>query len=64
MTIDVRTMRSTPRQKEAAVGIPGAQEWVNDLPNEQNKRFVADYRKSIPAYRPPSTERRLTTPQC
>ncbi len=41
-----------PRQKEAAVGIPGAQEWVNDLPNEQNKRFVADYRKKHPGLSP------------
>ncbi len=34
---------SIPRLKDLAVGIPGAQEWVNDLPNEQNKKFVADY---------------------
>jgi branched-chain amino acid transport system substrate-binding protein len=34
---------SLPRLKELAVGIPGAQEWVNDLPNEANKKFVADY---------------------
>jgi branched-chain amino acid transport system substrate-binding protein len=32
-----------PRLKDLAVGIPGAQEWVNDLPNEANKKFVADY---------------------
>jgi branched-chain amino acid transport system substrate-binding protein len=32
-----------PRLKDLAVGIPGAQEWVNDLPNETNKKFVADY---------------------
>jgi branched-chain amino acid transport system substrate-binding protein len=25
---------------------------VNDLPNEQNKRFVADYRKRYPGLRP------------
>jgi branched-chain amino acid transport system substrate-binding protein len=31
------------RLKDLAVGIPGAQEWVNDLPNEANKKFVADY---------------------
>src|SRR3954469_8024241 len=31
---------------------PCAQEWVNDLPNEQNKRFVADYRKKHPGLRP------------
>jgi branched-chain amino acid transport system substrate-binding protein len=34
---------SLPRLKDLAVGIPGAQEWVNDLPNDTNKRFVADY---------------------
>src|SRR6202000_1499085 len=34
---------SLPLQKENALGVPGAQEWVNDLPNEQNKRFGADY---------------------
>ena len=36
---------SLPLQKDNAIGVPGAQEWVNDLPNEQNKRFVEDYRK-------------------
>jgi branched-chain amino acid transport system substrate-binding protein len=34
---------SLPRLKDLAVGIPGAQEWVNDLPNDTNKKFVADY---------------------
>src|SRR5256884_9476916 len=43
---------SLPLQKENALGIPGAQEWVNDLPNEENKRFVADYRKKYPGLRP------------
>src|SRR4030081_318473 len=43
---------SLPLQKENALGIPGAQEWVNDLPNEENKRFVADYRKKSPGLRP------------
>src|SRR3979409_977853 len=43
---------SLPLQKENALGIPGAQEWVNDLPNEQNKKFVADYRKKYPGLRP------------
>jgi branched-chain amino acid transport system substrate-binding protein len=36
---------SLPRQKELALGVPGAQEWVNDLPNEANKKYVADYIK-------------------
>jgi branched-chain amino acid transport system substrate-binding protein len=43
---------SLPLQKENALGIPGAQEWVNDLPNDQNKKFVADYRKKFPNLRP------------
>jgi branched-chain amino acid transport system substrate-binding protein len=44
---------SLPRLKDLAVGIPGAQEWVNDLPNAENKKFVADYRakyKSSPSF--------------
>src|SRR5579871_4087478 len=40
-TIDETTL---PRQGENAIGIPGAQEWVNDLPNDANKKFVADYK--------------------
>src|SRR5262245_14928864 len=32
---------SLPRLKDLAVGIPGAQHWVNDLPNETNKKYVA-----------------------
>jgi branched-chain amino acid transport system substrate-binding protein len=43
---------SLPLQKENALGVPGAQEWVNDLPNDENKRFVADYRKKYPNLRP------------
>jgi branched-chain amino acid transport system substrate-binding protein len=43
---------SLPLQKDNAIGVPGAQEWVNDLPNEQNKKFVEDYRKKYPGLRP------------
>src|SRR6266849_5604308 len=43
---------SLPLQKENALGVPGAQEWVNDLPNDENKRFVADYRKKYTGLRP------------
>jgi branched-chain amino acid transport system substrate-binding protein len=43
---------SLPLQKDNALGVPGAQEWVNDLPNDQNKTFVADYRKKYPGLRP------------
>src|SRR5882724_5316086 len=35
---------SLPRLKDLAVGIPGAQQWVNDLPNDANKKYVADYK--------------------
>src|SRR6476646_3049354 len=48
-TIDETTL---PLQKENALGVPGAQEWVNDLPNAENKKFVADYRKKYPGARP------------
>src|ERR1700740_552255 len=48
-TIDETTL---PLQKDNALGVPGAQEGVNDLPNEQNKKFVADYRKKYPDLRP------------
>src|SRR5437660_1178623 len=40
-TIDETTL---PLQKDLALGVPGAQEWVNDLPNDANNRFVADYK--------------------
>ena len=43
---------SLPLQKENALGVPGAQQWVNDLPNEQNKKFVADYRQKYTGLRP------------
>ena len=43
---------SLPLQKENAIGVPGAQEWVNDLPNEENKKFVEDYRKKYTGLRP------------
>jgi branched-chain amino acid transport system substrate-binding protein len=43
---------SLPLQKDNAIGIPGAQEWVNDLPNAENKRFVEDYRKKYTGLRP------------
>jgi branched-chain amino acid transport system substrate-binding protein len=35
---------SLPRLKDLAVGVPGAQQWVNDLPNDANKTYVADYK--------------------
>jgi branched-chain amino acid transport system substrate-binding protein len=40
---------SLPRLKDLAVGIPGAQEWVNDLPNPTNQKYVADYKANYNA---------------
>ena len=48
-TIDEITL---PLQKDNALGVPGAQQWVNDLPNEANKKYVADYRKKYTGLRP------------
>ena len=36
---------SLPQLKDLAIGVPGAQHWVADLPNEANKKFVADFKK-------------------
>ena len=43
---------SLPLQKDLALGVPGAQEWVNDLPYAANKKFVADYEKKYPGKKP------------
>src|SRR3954469_5035513 len=43
---------SLPLQKDLALGVPGAQEWVNDLPNAANKKYVADYIAKFPGHRP------------
>src|SRR5579859_5900034 len=43
---------SLPAQKENALGVLGVQECVNELPNDQNRRFVADYPKKHPGLRP------------
>ena len=40
---------SLPRLKDLAIGVPGAQEWVDDLPNDANKKFVADYKAKYKA---------------
>ena len=46
-SIDAITL---PQQGELALGTLGAQEWVNDLPNDQNKRYVADFKKKHNVY--------------
>src|SRR5438045_4171040 len=43
---------SLPLQEDNAIGVPGAEQWVNDLANDQNKTFVADYRKKYTGLRP------------
>jgi branched-chain amino acid transport system substrate-binding protein len=46
-TIDAITLKL---QKELALGVPGAQHWVNDLPNDANKKYVSDFRKKFGNY--------------
>ena len=46
-SIDAITL---PQQGDLALGTLGAQEWVNDLPNEQNKRYVEDFKKKYNTY--------------
>jgi branched-chain amino acid transport system substrate-binding protein len=46
-SIDAITL---PQQGELALGTLGAQEWVNDLPNDTNKRYVADFKKKYNVY--------------
>jgi branched-chain amino acid transport system substrate-binding protein len=41
---------SLPLQKDLALGVPGTQQWVNDLPNDANKKYVADFRAKHKAY--------------
>jgi branched-chain amino acid transport system substrate-binding protein len=44
---------SLPLQKDLALGVPSAQEWVNDLPFDSNRKFVSGFRekyKSSPTF--------------
>ncbi|MGE3992070.1 ABC transporter substrate-binding protein [Pseudorhodoplanes sp.] len=44
---------SLPLQKELALGVAGAQHWVEDLPFDSNKKFVVDFRtkyKTSPSF--------------
>jgi branched-chain amino acid transport system substrate-binding protein len=41
---------SLPRQGDLALGIPGTQHWVSDLPNDANKKFVADFKARFKTY--------------
>jgi hypothetical protein len=42
-TVDALTL---PQIKEQALGHLSTQEWVHNLDNDANKRFVADFRKN------------------
>ena len=46
-SIDAITL---PQQGDLALGTLGAQEWVNDLPNEANKKYVEDFKKKHNTY--------------
>jgi branched-chain amino acid transport system substrate-binding protein len=46
-TVDAITL---PLQKDLALGVPGTQQWVNDLPNDANKKYVADFRAKHKTY--------------
>jgi branched-chain amino acid transport system substrate-binding protein len=46
-TVDAITL---PLQKDLALGVPGTQQWVNDLPNDANKKYVADFRAKYKTY--------------
>ena len=52
---------SLPLQKDLALGVPGAQQWVNDLPNDANKKFVADFSEKYQGLSRRSTARSPTT---
>ncbi len=44
---------SLPQLKDLAVGVPGAQHWVSDLPNDANKKFVEGFKakyKRVPSF--------------
>lgn len=46
-TVDAITL---PLQKELAMGVLGTQQWVWDLPNDANRKFVGDFRKKYNKY--------------
>jgi len=35
---------------DLALGVPGVQQWVNDLPNDANRKFVADFKAKYKTY--------------
>jgi branched-chain amino acid transport system substrate-binding protein len=51
-TVFITDELNLPQLKDIAVGVPSIMEWVHDLPNERNKKFVGDYKskyKSSPS---------------
>ena len=47
---------SLPLQKDNAIGVPGAQEWVNDLPNDREQ----EVRRGLPQEVSPACVRPIT----
>ena len=54
---------SLPLQKDLALGVPGAQEWVNDLPNERTRSSSPTTSKKYPGHSRRSTARSPMTPR-
>ena len=55
---------SLPRQKDAALGVISALQWAADLPNDANKKFVADFKAKYQDRAVVLCARRATTPPC
>ena len=54
---------SLPLQKDNAIGVPGAQEWVNDLPTSRTSSSSLTIARNIPALARPITARRPMMPR-
>ena len=51
-TVFITDELNLPQLRDIAVGVPSIMEWVHDLPNERDKKFVSDYKskyKSSPS---------------
>jgi branched-chain amino acid transport system substrate-binding protein len=54
---------SLPLQKENAIGVPGAQQWVNDLPNDREQEVRRGLSQEISRPAPTFTARSPMTPR-
>ena len=50
-TVFITDELNLPQLKDIAVGVPSIMEWVHDLPNERNKKFVGDYKSKYESRR-------------